>query len=221
MMTMSGSFEQRLRASLQELQPGLSEYPGTKDAAVLVPIVRLPKPTLLFTVRTETVSSHKGQISFPGGSLDPSDASAEAAALREAREELGIAARDVIILGRLDSVPTFVSGYVIHPFVGWLEHPPRLRPSSAEVASVMQVPVADLSNDIRSEPGASHRGRMYPTEAWIWGGQVIWGATARIIRLLLERLSVAGLAEAPAGIESWPPDPVGHPLTALRGDGDR
>ncbi|MEA2507019.1 MAG: hypothetical protein QOH48_1637 [Actinomycetota bacterium] len=208
MKVMTGSFDQRLHDALQELEPVLSKVPGARDAAVLIPIVGGPSPTLLFTVRTDTVSSHKGQISFPGGSVDPRDLSLEAAALREANEELGIPPADVRILGRLDSVPTFVSGYVIHPFVGWLEELPQLEPSSAEVASVMQVPVGDLGNDIRAEPGAAHLGRSYPTESWIWRDQVIWGATARIIRLLLQVLASAGLATAPEGRESWPPDPV-------------
>jgi 8-oxo-dGTP pyrophosphatase MutT (NUDIX family) len=218
---MTGSFDERLHVALQKLEPVLTDVPGARDAAVLIPIVGRPSPTLLFTVRTETVSSHKGQISFPGGSVDPRDASPEAAALREANEELGIRAADVRILGRLDSVPTFVTGYVIHPFVGWLQEAPRLQPSDAEVASVLQVPLADLGNDIRAEPGAPHRGRTYPTESWIWRDQVIWGATARIIRLLLGVLASAGLAAAPDGQDSWPPDPVASVPGAAHGPAGR
>lgn len=205
---MSRSFEDRLSIVLRGNEPDLSTVAGARDAAVLIPIVGSPRPTLVFTVRTETVSSHKGQISFPGGSVDPQDASLEETALREAHEELGIEARDVKILGRLDSVPTFVSGYVIHPFVGWLENVPTLLPNSAEVASVMHVPMADLTDEVRAHPGAAHRGRTYPTEFWIWQDKVIWGATARVIRLLLERLASAGLATAPAESEPWPPEPV-------------
>jgi 8-oxo-dGTP pyrophosphatase MutT (NUDIX family) len=205
---MIGSFEERLCAALQEREPQLWTEAGARDAAVLIPLVASPEPTLVFTVRTDTLPSHKGQISFPGGSIDPEDASPEAAALREAHEELGLDPRMVRVLGRLDSVPTFVSGYVIHPFVGWMDELPALTPNSAEVASVMQVPLADLSDEIRSEPGAAHRGRTYPTEAWVWKDNVIWGATARIIRLFLERLASAGLAAAPATAAAWPPDPV-------------
>jgi 8-oxo-dGTP pyrophosphatase MutT (NUDIX family) len=205
---MTGSFEERLSAALQGREPKLWAEAGVRDAAVLIPLVGTPEPTLVFTVRTDTLPSHKGQISFPGGSIDPEDASPEAAALREAHEELGLDPRVVRLLGRLDSVPTFVSGYVIHPFVGWMDELPELTPNSAEVASVMQVPLADLSDEIRSEPGAAHRGRTYPTEAWVWKDNVIWGATARIIRLFLERLASAGLAAAPGTAASWPPDPV-------------
>ena len=209
MGSMTGSFELRLRAALKERQPALAQVPDARDAAVLIPIVGEPEPTLLFTVRTETLPSHKGQISFPGGSIDPDDASAEDAALREAQEELGIDPNVVRVLGRLDSVPTFVSGYVIHPIVGWIDELPELTPSSAEVAAVLQVPLAELSDDIRAEPGTAHGGRTYPTESWVWQDRVIWGATARVIRLFLGRLAAAGLAAAPGGADAWPPDPVG------------
>jgi 8-oxo-dGTP pyrophosphatase MutT (NUDIX family) len=209
---MTGSFEQRLRTALRERQPQLWTEEGVRDAAVLIPVVGSPEPTLVFTVRTDTLPSHKGQISFPGGSIDPEDPSPEAAALREAHEELGLDPRGVRVLGRLDSVPTFVSGYVIHPFVGWMDDLPGLTPNAAEVASVMQVPLAELSDDIRSEPGVAHGGRTYPTEAWVWNNNVIWGATARIIRLFLECLASAGLGTAPANAASWPPQPVAsHP----------
>jgi 8-oxo-dGTP pyrophosphatase MutT (NUDIX family) len=205
---MTRSFEERLRAALHEREPQLWTEAGARDAAVLIPLVGSPAPTLVFTVRTDTLPSHKGQISFPGGSIDPEDASSEAAALREAQEELGLDPLGVRVLGRLDSVPTFVSGYVIHPFVGWMDSLPELTPNAAEVASVMRVPLADLSDEIRSEPGAAHGGRTYPTEAWVWRDNVIWGATARIVRLFLECLASAGLAAGPGSTASWPPDPV-------------
>jgi 8-oxo-dGTP pyrophosphatase MutT (NUDIX family) len=206
---MTGSFEARLRAALQNREAKLWNEAGARDASVLIPVVGSPEPTLVFTVRTDTLPRHKGQISFPGGSIDPEDASPEAAALREAQEELGIDPHFVRVLGRLDSVPTFVSGYVIHPFVGWMDELPELTPNSAEVAAVMEVPLGDLSDDIRSEPGTAHAGRTYPTEAWVWKNNVIWGATARIIRIFLERLASAGLATAPAIPASWPPEPAG------------
>jgi 8-oxo-dGTP pyrophosphatase MutT (NUDIX family) len=213
---MTGSFEVSLRAALENREPKLWNEAGARHASVLIPVVGSPEPTLVFTVRTDTLPSHKGQISFPGGSIDPEDVSPEAAALREAQEELGIDPQLVRILGRLDSVPTFVSGYVIHPFVGWMDELPQLTPNSAEVASVMQVPLADLSDDIRWEPGTVHAGRTYPTEAWVWKNNIIWGATARIVRIFLERLSTAGLARAPASTASWPPEPASAQTTWSR-----
>ncbi len=172
---------------------------------MLIPIVAEPEPTLLFTVRTETLPSHKGQISFPGGSIDPSDPTSEAAALREAEEELGLGPSAVRILGELDTVLTHVSGYIVSPFVGWIDKHPSLAPNPTEVARVLLVPLAQLTDQIRAEPGFSHGGRTYPTEAWIWRGSVIWGVTAHLLRLFFEVLAEAGLAEAPAAPSvPWP-----------------
>src|SRR5262249_6936031 len=90
-----------------------------RSAAVLVPI--LPRPDgvhLLFTKRSERLPTHRGQVSFPGGSVDAADASVQMAALREAQEEVGLDPLHVRVLGQLDDVPTFVTGFVISPIVG-------------------------------------------------------------------------------------------------------
>jgi len=174
-----------------------------RDAAVLIPIVARPAPTLLFTVRTDTLSSHKGQIAFPGGAVDPGDGSAAAAALRETHEEIGVDPVGVEIVGELDAFPTFVSGYVVTPVIGWLSEEPTITPNPAEVAEVLHVPVADLVEDIRSEAGFTHAERTYPTEAWIWNDHVIWGVTARILRSFLGRLAQAGLISPPGKTTSW------------------
>ena len=92
---------------------------------------------------------------------------------------------------------------MIWPFVGWLAQKPVLRPNPAEVAAVLEVPIAALSDDIRREPGFSHNGFTYPTEAWVWEDRVIWGVTARLLRLLLQRLGEAGLATPPGPTKSW------------------
>jgi 8-oxo-dGTP pyrophosphatase MutT (NUDIX family) len=188
--------------SLSAHPPRRVRIDDARDAAVLIPIVAEPQPTLLFTVRTDTLSSHRGQVSFPGGSIDEGETGQEAA-VREADEELGLDPSEVQVLGELDSVPTFVSGYVIHPFVAWLRKVPELRPNPAEVAEVLAVPVAELSEEVRALPGFSHRGRTYPTEAWIWDDHVIWGATARVLRVLLYRLAEAGLAQHPGESPGW------------------
>lgn len=195
-------FAQRLAAVLEAREPRRIKVAGAKDAAVLIPIIGEDQPSLLFTVRTETLRSHKGQISFPGGSIDPQDASPRAAALREAEEEIGLEPASVRVLGELDSLKTFVSGYVVTPVIGLIASVQRLRPNPAEVAQVLQVPVSELTDAIRSEPGFTHAGRTFPTEAWVWNDHVIWGVTARIVRLFLLVLAEAGLAERP-GATSW------------------
>lgn len=200
---MGETFDRRLGAVLGARKPQRVQIDDAKDAAVLIPIVAQPEPTLIFTVRTDTLPSHKGQISFPGGSIDDTDASALDAALREAHEEIGLEPEAVRVLGELDTTPTFVSGYVVTPFVGWLEEVPKLDPNPAEVAEILKVPIAELIEEIRREPGFEHGGRSFPTEAWVWNDHVIWGVTARILRHFLELVAEAGLTAAPGPTKSW------------------
>ncbi len=198
MPRMSDDLEGRLRSVLQERTPQTVPMEGVRRAAVLVPVVGGRDPTLLFTLRTDTVPTHKGQISFPGGSIDDGE-SPRAAALREAHEELGIESESVRVIGELDHVATFVSGYVVVPVVGWLDEVPVLRLNPREVASVIAVPIGDLTDDTRAEPGFRHGSRTFPTEGWIWHDNVIWGATARILRLFLARHAEAQAAPCPPG----------------------
>jgi 8-oxo-dGTP pyrophosphatase MutT (NUDIX family) len=202
---MPADFHRRLAEALNA-QPPRAAAPGVgRAAAVLLPVVARPEPSLILTVRSDTLPSHQGQISFPGGAMDPSDESPEAAALRETEEELGLRPSLVRVLGRLDDVETYVSGYVVTPVVGWLERLPELTPNPAEVADVFTVPTRELTDEIRADPGFLYGGRSYPTEAWIYDGYVIWGATARILRLFLARLGACGLGRTPAPEEAaWP-----------------
>lgn len=208
MRPMHTDFRRRLERALTEHEPHYATAEGARDAAVLVPVVDGTEPSLIFTRRTETLSSHKGQISFPGGSIDASDDGAAAAALRESQEELGLDPSAVDVLGELDTFPTYVSGYVVTPIVGWLAELPALRPNPAEVAEVLIVPLQSLTDEIRSDPGFEHEGRTFPTEAWIWEGNVIWGVTARVVRGFLELLASVGLVEAPGGDGMWSRLPV-------------
>lgn len=208
MIVMSEDFREKLRKALSSRTPRRLSQEGARDASVLIPIVAVPEPTLIFTIRTETLSSHKGQIAFPGGAADPGDPSSIATALRETQEEIGLDPGRVDVLGELDTFPTFVSGYVVTPVVGWLDHAPMLVPNPAEVASILHVPLRELSEDIRSEAGFSHLEKTYPTEAWVWQDNVIWGVTARIVRSFLWTLSRAGLADPPPETTSW----TGFPL---------
>jgi 8-oxo-dGTP pyrophosphatase MutT (NUDIX family) len=156
-------------------------------AAVLVPLVASPDGLeLLCFERTHTVLDHKGEICFPGGSVDPEDAGVVEAALREANEELGIRPADVAVLGLLDDVRTTVSNYVITPVVGFIASPPDIFPQALEVARPIAVPIAELLErgaqrfEMRGTDGTRHRIYAYDT-----GNDRIWGATARIIHGML------------------------------------
>jgi 8-oxo-dGTP pyrophosphatase MutT (NUDIX family) len=204
-------FLAHLTAALEAHKPSRVHHPGAREAAVLIPIVAVPAPTLIFTRRTDSVGTHKGQISFPGGSQDEGDGSMKVTALRETEEEIGLDPAEVEILGELDTFPTFVSGYVVTPYVGWLSREPSLVPNPAEVAELLHVPITDLTNEIRSDAGFVHADRTYPTEAWVWNDNVIWGVTARILRQFLDILGEAGLADVPDGTFDWAIPPAGHP----------
>ena len=208
MRAMAGTFHERLTRAVEAHEPRRTHVEGARAAAVLIPVVGGREPALIFTLRTDTLPSHKGQISFPGGSIDPSDADAAAAALREANEEIALDPGTVEVLGELDTFPTYVSGYLVTPVVGWLDSLPELRPNPAEVARVLVIPLSELSEEIRADPGFEHGGRTFPTEAWVWQDNVIWGVTARVVRGFLELLASAGLVDAPAGDGLWTRLPV-------------
>ncbi|MBV9735642.1 MAG: CoA pyrophosphatase [Acidisphaera sp.] len=151
------------------------------EAAVLVPILLGPKPGVLLTKRAEHLSSHAGQVSFPGGRIDPLDASPEAAALRETWEEIGLAPESVELAGRLESHVTG-SGFRITPVLGLLPDKPDLMPSADEVESVFRLPLR-----VVLDPRAPQRRRAMRNgrwrEFWVWPHPThyIWGATAAIL----------------------------------------
>ena len=168
------------------------EHP-LKPAAVLVPLVQGATPGVLLTKRTAHLSNHPGQVSFPGGRIDPEDASAEAAALREAEEEIGLGSAQVEIVGRLSDYVTG-TGYRITPVIGLL--PPGaalaalgLRLSEQEVDEVFELPLSVLLDPAAPQRRrAQWRGRW--REFWVWPHpeHYIWGATAGILVNLAARL---------------------------------
>lgn len=159
-----------------------------RQAAVLLPLF---KNTLdyhmVFTKRTDTLTHHKGQVSFPGGSFEPSDGDLLTTALRESYEEIGIRPGDVTILGRLDDLSTFSTSFTISPFVGLIPHPYVFRPNPIEVALVFDVPLSVLNDPAvgRSYVRTREDGATLIDYEFHVQGHVIWGATARIIRHFL------------------------------------
>ena len=162
-------------------------------AAVLMPL--LYKETdlhILLTKRTQAVKAHKGQVSFPGGVHDPGDETLLATALREANEEIGISPEDVEVLGSLGPVTTATSGFIVHTFVGQIPYPYPFRVSSKEVAEILIVPyhfLADASHWYRRSLRADERA----TDIYFvpYEGHLIWGATARILKVFFERTGIA------------------------------
>lgn len=159
-----------------------------RPAAVLAPVIARPDgATVLLTRRADTLASHTGQIAFPGGRLDPGETVVEAA-LREAREEVALDPGVVEVLGLGDPYET-VTGFLVTPVIGWLEAPPLVRPSPAEVAEIFEAPW-----DFLMDP-ANHRRDFYDMDGarrWFWAmtwrERYIWGATAGMVRALRSRL---------------------------------
>lgn len=165
--------------------------PGARQAAVLVPLYAVERrPYLLFTQRTTTLRSHAGQISFPGGRRDPEDTSAVATALREAHEELALSPSSIAVLGELPAAFTSASNHLVQPVVGWLAQGlPELHPNPAEVAEVIEAPLAALADpaiyheEVWTRGGAAHTVHFYDL-----GAHRIWGLTAFLLHTLLELL---------------------------------
>ena len=162
-----------------------------KPAAVLVPIIHGAEPGILLTKRTSTLSSHAGQVAFPGGRIDPGE-DAVTAALREAREEVGLPADLVEVTGQLPDYMTG-TGFRITPVIGLLAPGFVPVPSAAEVEEVFELSLAVLLDPSAPEKRrAVWKGRE--REFWVWphGRHYIWGATAAILVHLAHRLRAAG-----------------------------
>lgn len=174
---------------LLEIEPAPTPGPGDRLAGVLLPV--LDGERLVFTRRTEHLSRHPGEISFPGGLAHDDDPSLAVTALRETEEELGLPRERVEILGALPAVHTFVSAILIVPFVGAISGEPAFAPNAGEIAEVLSYPIEDLEAAETTvewpRDGHVYRGFAYPMA----DGNTIWGATAKILNELIELLRSA------------------------------
>jgi len=164
------------------------EIRGATAAAVLVPLYE-DKGTfhLVLTERNKDLPRHPGEISFPGGRHDPGDESLLFTALREAQEEIGLPPESVQIVGALPPTSTIASGYAIYSFVGLITANPGWLPSTSEVAAVIELPLSAVASGY-GRRRLSRRGAQIRADTYVVNGHVIWGATARIVSDLLDRL---------------------------------
>ena len=190
----------RLRAALRVEGPPSSDYDLNRDvvlpegrvlrdAAVLIPVVDRPEgASVILTKRSSALKHHPGQIAFPGGKVDAGDGSPEAAALREAFEEIALGKDEVEVLGSLPSHET-VTGFQVTPVLAMVSPKFQPHPEAGEVAEVFETPLAHLlrgeNYQIESRRWRGQR-RYYFTVPW--GPYYIWGATARMLRALADRM---------------------------------
>jgi 8-oxo-dGTP pyrophosphatase MutT (NUDIX family) len=185
---LSGPLSERL---LSAADAAAMEAHGATEAAVLLALYGWPQePGLIFTERRADLRRHAGEISFPGGRRDEIDADLTTTALREAQEEIALEPSRVELVGALPPVSTFVTDYRVHPFVGLVAHPAELSlvPNPTEVETVLTLSLKVLRESYEMRR-LVRRGIPIHTPTYEVEGQLIWGATARILGDLLQRLS--------------------------------
>jgi len=176
----------RLRTIVAERPAIEIDAPQFRRACVLVPIVRDADGwSILFSRRSENLAAHSGQIAFPGGGVEAGE-SLEAAALREADEEVGIAPRYVELIGRLDDLVTN-SGFLVAPFIGVIAERIEYVLQAGEVEEVFEVPLDALLDPMLPEVRyVSFRKKRYPAYFYPYGANEIWGLTGRMLKSFLD-----------------------------------
>jgi 8-oxo-dGTP pyrophosphatase MutT (NUDIX family) len=179
----------RIAAVLDRGRQALTPSERVPAAVLVLFVFRRGVPMLVFGKKTEDVPHHKGQFSFPGGVVQSSDGSAIAAALREAREEIGVEASAVEVLGLFDDIPTTVTNFVITPVLGLARGEPSFHPDGREIERVIEIPLAHLLQpDAFRVEQWEREGVRRPVVFVSYGDDVVWGTTGRILRELLDAL---------------------------------
>lgn len=180
-----------LRERLSRPPPQQLQLEGNRASAVLIPLLRRPTgPSLLMVRKSAKLRKHAGQVAFPGGALE-ADETAVAAALRETWEEIGLPPELVTVVGELDDERTYVTDFHIRPVVGWVADPPlEWRLDTGEIDRVMEISLAEL---LATEPCSwlefTAQRRTWRIPRWEFGeDRVVWGASARILHGLRQRL---------------------------------
>lgn len=183
--------EQKLKQALSRRQKLYVSDPRRVPSAVLIPMYRKQgQPYILFIQRTDRVRDHKGQISFPGGAYEEGDENLLQTALREATEEVGLVAEDVEVLGELDDFRTIGSNYVISPFIARIPWPYRFKVDEWETEGIIEVPISALLDESNVRQGKDIlEGEEIDQYYYHYQDKVIWGATARILKQLLDILA--------------------------------
>ena len=192
------SLADALRARLAERAPVAEAADGARPAAVLVPLYHDGGEwRVLLNVRSKHLAEHKGEIAFPGGSMEESDADAQACALREAWEEMGISPEDVDVLGALDTVLTR-TGFIVWPVVGAIPYPYDFKADPREVAEAVHAPLRAFLDpaSLRRERRTERDGAAADRVAYAWAGRLVYGATAVILTQLLDAVRGARQADA-------------------------
>jgi 8-oxo-dGTP pyrophosphatase MutT (NUDIX family) len=157
-------------------------------AAVLVPLFEHErKLRIVLTRRRADLRRHAGEVSFPGGRFDAGDGDLRATALREAEEEVGLMRDRVTLVGALERTSTFATNYLIHPFVGVFAGERRWELSPLEVDAVLEPTLEELRSG-KTRTRLERRGFQFETDAYMFDGELVWGATARILDNLFERI---------------------------------
>ncbi len=187
-----------LRRRLNRYEHGLDmndpAFAGRDRAAVLIPVVPGDSPGVILTLRSSRLDAHAGEVAWPGGKRDPEDDSLLTTALREAREEIGLAPEQVEIIGELRP---FISkfGLLVTPFAGIVAPSVALTPNPRELEDIFDVPLGYLLDDPRTETNViSRHGETHHVPVYYYGQYRIWGLTAMILREFLIQGLGAGIA---------------------------